>query len=43
MFEVAELKNKVSKADYDAEVSVIREQLLDVQQKLESAGVPVLI
>ena len=43
MFEVAELKNKVSKADYDAEVSVIREQLLDVQQKLESAGIPVLI
>jgi polyphosphate:AMP phosphotransferase len=43
MFEVAELKNKVSKALYEAEVSVIREQLLDVQQKLEAAAVPVLI
>ncbi|MCX7111254.1 MAG: polyphosphate:AMP phosphotransferase [Proteobacteria bacterium] len=43
MFEVAELKNKVSKAEYEAEVSSIREQLLDVQQKLEAAAVPVLI
>ena len=43
MFEVAELKNKVSKADYEAAVSVIREQLLDVQQSLETVGVPVLI
>lgn len=43
MFEVAELKNKVSKADYEREVSVIREQLLEVQQKLEVASVPVLI
>ncbi len=43
MFEVAELKNKVSKAEYETEMSVIREQLLDVQQKLEAAAVPVLI
>ena len=43
MFEVAELKNKVSKSDYEAELSLIREQLLNVQQKLEIAAMPVLI
>lgn len=43
MFEVAELKNKIPKAEFEAEIAELREQLLDVQQKLEQAGVPVLI
>ncbi len=43
MFEVADLKNKVTKLEYEAEISLIREQLLDVQQKLETAAIPVLI
>ncbi|MDD5036157.1 MAG: polyphosphate:AMP phosphotransferase [Methylococcaceae bacterium] len=43
MFEVAELKNRVSKEEYDKEVDVLREQLLEAQQLLESASIPVLI
>jgi len=43
MFEVAELKNRITKQQYDREVSELRTQLLDVQQKLEIAGLPVVV
>ncbi|MFA4985367.1 MAG: polyphosphate:AMP phosphotransferase [Candidatus Brocadiia bacterium] len=43
MFETAELGRKVSKADYDAQVPEIRTRLLDVQNQLRAAKVPVLI
>ncbi len=43
MFEVAELKNKVSKEEYEREVVVLRERMLDAQQRIEAAAVPVLI
>jgi polyphosphate:AMP phosphotransferase len=44
MFESAELRQEVSKADYEAAVPVLREALLDAQYDLLSAkGFPVLI
>ena len=44
MFEAAELGHKVPKQEYAAEVSVLREQLLDAQFELaESAAFPVIV
>ena len=43
MFEIAELKNQVSKQQYEQEVSELRTQLLDVQQQLETASLPVIV
>jgi AMP-polyphosphate phosphotransferase len=42
MFELAELKNPIAKSDYQQAVPALRTQLLDLQQRLEAAGVPVL-
>lgn len=43
MFEVAEIKIQLDKHQYEKEVPEIRTQLLDVQQKLETAAFPVII
>lgn len=43
MFEVAELKNRVSKQQYEREIAELRTRLLDVQQRLEAAALPVII
>lgn len=43
MFEVAELKQRVSKLQYEKEVAQLRTQLLDVQQQLETADLPVVV
>lgn len=43
MFETAELGRKVSKSDYKKLVPEIRVELLEIQQKIRQAGVPVLI
>src|SRR5262245_6524345 len=38
MFEAAELGRKVSSADYQARVPALREELLEVQQRLRQEG-----
>ncbi len=43
MFETAELGRKVGKGDYKKLVPEIRVELLEIQQKVRQAGVPVLI
>jgi polyphosphate kinase 2 (PPK2 family) len=43
MFEVAELKIRVPKRQYEKEVALLRTQLLDVQQQVEAAGMPVIV
>jgi polyphosphate:AMP phosphotransferase len=43
MFEVAELKQKIAKQDYERELPEIRNGLLDLQQQLEKAGLAVIV
>lgn len=43
MFETAELGRKISKADYKAQVPVLRSALLDVQRRLLDASFPVIV
>jgi polyphosphate:AMP phosphotransferase len=43
MFETAELGRKVSKAEYNKVAPVLRTDLLEIQQKLREADVPVII
>jgi len=43
MFEVAELGNVVSKAEYDRALPQLRENLLALQARIQEAGVPVVI
>lgn len=43
MFEVAELKIKIDKKEYERQVADMRTRLLEAQQKLESAGIPVIV
>jgi len=43
MFEVAALKQRTSKRQYEKEVAQLRTQLLDVQQQLETAALPVIV
>jgi polyphosphate:AMP phosphotransferase len=43
MFEAAELKNKLPKAEYEQAVADLRTRLLDVQQRLEAAKLPVTL
>ncbi|MDF9393216.1 MULTISPECIES: polyphosphate:AMP phosphotransferase [Methylococcus] len=42
MFEVAELKSRLDKTSYAAQVPDLRMQLLDLQQMIEPAGIPVV-
>lgn len=42
MFELAELKHPVRKRDYEDAIPTVRTELLDLQQRLEQAGVPVI-
>jgi len=43
MFETAELGRKVSKAEYNKDVPILRTKLLEIQQKLREANVPAII
>ncbi len=43
MFEVAELKSKIAKGDYDGEIAQLRNELLEMQERLESSGTSVVI
>lgn len=43
MFETAELGQTVSKEDYGERVPLLRERLLDAQQRLRAAEIPVLV
>jgi polyphosphate:AMP phosphotransferase len=43
MFESAEIGHKISKAEYEAQESTLRIQLLEVQEELKNASFPVII
>jgi len=43
MFETAELSHTISKPEYNEEVPVLRTELLEIQQELRQARVPVII
>ena len=43
MFEAAEVGHKVSKSDYEFELSKLRWELLNAQRMLEPAGFPVIV
>ena len=43
MFEAAEIGRSISKEDYDRELPVLREELLEVQSTLRNADFPVII
>ncbi|HIJ34039.1 MAG TPA: polyphosphate kinase, partial [Gammaproteobacteria bacterium] len=43
MFETAELGRKVSKSDYKKLVPELRVQLLEIQQQVRQANIPVVI
>lgn len=42
MFELAELESSVAKRDFELALPAIRTELLDLQQRLESAAIPVV-
>lgn len=42
MFELAELAHDISKRDYEEALPAIRIELLDLQQRLEQVGIPVI-
>ena len=43
MFETAELKHTISKADYNEEVPRLRTELVQIQQELRQAEIPVIV